>query len=815
MQSTLPQELAPLKRWFLCHPDKTPTLAHGWQDPENLTTYDRLPADWITKGYLPAFVFLEQDGYLFVDFDKTGSLQKGSEAYNFHISCLHNTRTYAEYSISGNGFHLIYKHPRGWAKDRKNKTVLLNLECYSHNRYGIITGNRANNNPIIACEEEVQILEEAAASRESAVTRGAVFATMQATETDNDIALKMWYNDNDGFLHEFQVSYTSGGLTTRGFDTSEFELAFCSRAAQYTADPEQIERLWLSHPVSRRDWMSPRNPNRNKTLQRADYRSRTIQTAMASPKSYAFILQLRASLPPPTFALPPMEPTPEDIADHAPSAGIMQRLTAYYEDTALHCMPQAQLYFALIVMARFVNGTYEVPAPWRFGSDKSPLGLYCILIAPTGSGKSFPLSLLHRLDTELAKLELDLPLATRMKKLELEEQQLPYPFTKVSKLWNLHSRPPSEKGMLRAASAGKGRATYEIGEFANFYRWLTEERRGGVQEAVKAAVLSGYDGIGSHQKTYAKEEDDLESLPETFMNIFGETTAQLYGDLEESDVTSGLLNRFLILDYDGDIPAPNFNTGSTVKLNALVESMQPLLLCATDVALTGSKIAVQIAQSTVELFHKKYKEVVVEANETSGTVKDIATALHLRDFRKAQRLAVMAAVSRNPTQPIVEDKDFLWGLGISHHASERLAQKFKEGKTGTKLRFDRTAALMWLLHNYLSNRSKDKKLRAKQSRRLITHADILTRARRVVAFRSEQYRDTEELLARAIKNLEASGVLTKRLTPTEIQLPRNKKFTLCRNYYQIDAVLLESMVEEPTTKKTMFLKEVPEDAKES
>jgi len=815
MQHGIPQELAQLKRWFLCHPNKTPTLSHGWQNPENLVTYNALSVESIQNGYLPAFVFLEQDGYLFVDFDKTASLQKGSEVYNFHISCLRNTRTYAEYSTSGTGFHLIYKHPRGWAKDRKNKTAALNLECYSHDRYGIITGNRANNNPIVQCEEEVQILEEAAASRENGVVPGAEFTTLQATEADSVIAQKMWQNDNDNMLHDFQELYTTGRIHTEAFDTSEFELAFCSRAAQYTADPEQIERLWLSHPVSRRDWMSPRNPNRHKTLQREDYRQRTIRKALASPKSLAYVTHMKASLPPPAFAPLPVTPEGaqmlnEETSRYEPAVGIMQRLTAYYEDAALHCMPQAQLYFALIVMARFVNGTYEIPAPWRFGSDKSPLGLYCILIAPTGSGKSFPLSLLHRLDAELAKIELDLPLATRMKKLELEEQQLPYPFSKVAKLWNLHARPPSEKGMLRAASAGKGRATYEIGEFSNFYRWLTEERRGGVQEGVKAAILSGYDGIGSHQKTYAKEEDDLDSLPETFMNIFGETTAQLYGDLEESDVTSGLLNRFLILDYDGDIPAPNFNTGSMVKLKALVESMEPLLLCATDVALTGSKIAVQIAESTVALFHEKYKEVVMAAN-SDETASDISTALHLRDFRKAQRLAVMAAVSRNPTQPIVEDTDFLWGLGISSHASEHLADKFKKHETGRALRFDRTAALMWILHNFLDKPTKDPKRRAKQSRKLITLSDIMVGARKLVAFRPEQYRDTAELVEKAVKNLEASGILNKKLVPLELPLPNEKTLRLSR-YYSIDTELLDEMVEKPTTRKTMFLKEMPEES---
>ena len=762
MLQNIPQELKDLRRWFLCNKDKTPTLNTGWQLQANLSTFNNLDQSAIAKGFLPAFVLLKGDGYLFVDFDKTASLTPGSKEHSFHLSCLKNTETYAEYSMSGDGFHLMYHLPGGWAENRKNRTTWLNLECYSQDRYAILTGNRANNNNIVYSLHEIAVLEEAAALRDSGLEGAST--TCLATESDEAIGAKMVAGDNDRLLANFNRQYAAG--LPEDFDSSEFDLAFCNRAATYTGDPEQIERLWLSHPCSLRDWKPDNHPNRHKTTQRPAYRKLTISKALNNPKSFANMQQFKAAL-----QLKPFSPPPEEgrlaidpRIDMPP--GLMSTLYDYYNSAALHTFPEAAIFFVLTYMSRYVNSTYEMPPEWRFGSKYSPLGGFFLLIAGTSRGKSFPMDIIARLDHITDKIELELPEATVRSKLELEEQGLPYAFNKVSKFFRFNGKPPSGAGVRKSLDAGHGRANFNIGEFEGFWDDLTNPRKPS-SEDLKAHILTGFDGTAKHKVNYSDSERDLEEIEEVFMSIYGEATPNIYLKINPSDMRSGLLNRFIIFDYAGSVSPPNFDGGDLALLEVFQEQVVPLLTCVADVALTRHKIAVKMDPAVTALFKRKYTEAIEKMNAESDD--EIRAALEARDFRKAQRLAVYAAVSRDPTEPVVSAQDLEWAMGVTSRATEKISQKFHDGAVGSEALYGRTRFLMNSLRGFLSTRTlKSKREVVKRQKGIVTRKEINRLCKKSPAFNSTAFRDSDEIIDKTLKSLMENGVIVKAIGSTDV-----------------------------------------------
>lgn len=849
----IPRELAELPNWFAVNANKKPTVK--WSQASNRVPLDNLT---LVGKQAPAFAFTAEDPYLFVDFDKTTLLEQDSPLHKFHHSCFLNSTTYTEISSSGKGFHLIYKCEEPWPQDKMNKSVQLQLEVYDRDRYCIFTGNVDNERYTIKdVPEQRELLIQAMPSRAASSTTESV----AMTEEDAVVIRKMMELDNDNLLKNLGQQLRDN---PNAIDTSSQEMALVNRIASITGNAEQIERIWLKHPISSRFWFDPSHTNANKTWARQDYREKTISIAMSSLNSYtnkrkeemrlrkAFGEQLtdssqqplatgnesaktdtgtstvgetppdntnpqvpqesikfedgeitqaqRDALSPedslplatensasPTQPSEPVTPTETEPLPPMQDGGIMEAIVNYYNSSALHAFDEAAYFCATVYMSRYVNGTYVMPHQWRFGSLLSPLGTYSLIIAGTSTGKSFPLDIIRRIDDETSRMEVTLPLATRRGPyLEDDEKDLPYPFSKVKDKFQFRGKPPSGMGIRKALLEEGGRATFNIGEFEMFWKEMNNSTNP-VMEDIKSNLLTGFDGAPHGKVNYSNEERDVKAVKEVFLNLCGEATPTLFPELDVKSVTNGFLNRFSIFIYEGPIPKPNFTGGDASLLNTLKERLVPFLRVVADVAITRKKLAVQMDEDASQYWREAYMDNVRLLNDQGDA---LLGALRARDFRKAQRLAVFRAVSRNPEEPRVILDDIKWAIDFSFGLSGRLADKFAKGEAGTESNFNKEAALVNVLNDYVYKPVKSNTYNKHKMLGIVTFKYIKEQCKALPAFMSDRFQDTNDKLGKAITALLKREVLIASCGPTELP---SGKFVRAR-HYSIDCELLNQEV---------------------
>ena len=111
----------------------------------------------IEKGYGEGLGFFFSSPYFGVDIDdvqKDIKLYKDDDNDNIISEFIHALGSYSEYSLSGNGIHIICKGELPEGGRRK-----ANVEMYQNGRYFIMTGNNASDySEIVDCTESIKYL---------------------------------------------------------------------------------------------------------------------------------------------------------------------------------------------------------------------------------------------------------------------------------------------------------------------------------------------------------------------------------------------------------------------------------------------------------------------------------------------------------------------------------------------------------------------------------------------------------------------------------------------------------------------------------
>jgi len=173
--------------------------------------------------------------------------------------------SYTEVSPSGRGVHVLVRGalPGGRRRHRK-------IEMYDRDRYLCVTGRRVTGTPRTIEERTVALA--ALHSRvfrnvEMSAARLAPRRTMLCSSDVEIIARARRARNGDRFRRLWRGD--AGGYAS----ASEADLALCSMLAWYTDDAEQIARLVSQSGLARDKWG------------RADYRARTIDTALAGSRA--------------------------------------------------------------------------------------------------------------------------------------------------------------------------------------------------------------------------------------------------------------------------------------------------------------------------------------------------------------------------------------------------------------------------------------------------------------------------------------------------------------------------------------------------
>lgn len=236
-------------------------------DPKTWTTYAEI------KKKLDNVGIVLSDGLLLcVDMDKIlkdGKIQH--EKKEMIAEFILSADSYTEVSQSGTGLHFFFELTEKFDLIANKSEP---FEIYVSGRYIAVTGNHYGEPKevrTITPEDMVGLLAIIefpwGKTRAKTITK-----TNQPSTREDEVVIKKMFNSKNG--NDLRKLF-DGDISKYKNDASAADMAFCSYLSFWTGrDQAQIERIWLLSPLGQR----------KKTVERKDYRDRTIATAIANCK---------------------------------------------------------------------------------------------------------------------------------------------------------------------------------------------------------------------------------------------------------------------------------------------------------------------------------------------------------------------------------------------------------------------------------------------------------------------------------------------------------------------------------------------------
>ncbi|MEJ7567779.1 MAG: hypothetical protein WKF41_05895 [Gaiellaceae bacterium] len=202
------------------------------------------------------YVFSADDPYVGVDLDD-GLTEADRAAIMVALD------SYTEMSVSGSGVHVIVRaNLNGYGRNRRGP-----FEVYEHGRYFVVTGNHLRGTPTTIEPRQAkldEVLEHFLPWPPA--EKDLQHRPAQPVDLDDRDLLDRAMRAKNGA--DFNALY-GGRWEDRYPSRSEADLALCNALAFWTGrDPKRINEIFRSSGLYREKW------------ERADYRARTIETAI-------------------------------------------------------------------------------------------------------------------------------------------------------------------------------------------------------------------------------------------------------------------------------------------------------------------------------------------------------------------------------------------------------------------------------------------------------------------------------------------------------------------------------------------------------
>ena len=252
---------------------KVPYQANGKlaasNDPDTWTTYDKAKEFAPQNGGV-GIIFEQSAGIIGIDFDH---VVEDDKITNDKIaSFIKRAKTYAEYSPSGTGVHLLFHTVSKITLVRNKKKIndTQAIEIYTTGRYFTFTGNELpESRPILSIDDDafIQLISELGYPWDADIIPSISEETGTSILSDDEIVQKMFKAKNGKNVQKLW----NGDISAYNSDESSADFSLCLSLAFWTRkDKTVMERLWLQSPLG----------SRTKTKERADYRARTIANAV-------------------------------------------------------------------------------------------------------------------------------------------------------------------------------------------------------------------------------------------------------------------------------------------------------------------------------------------------------------------------------------------------------------------------------------------------------------------------------------------------------------------------------------------------------
>lgn len=623
-------------------------------DPDTWGSFSEAQA---SSHKLVGFVLSPNDPYTIIDLDdpRLNSEKKPETDAELvkartqrHCKILEAFESYAEYSQSGGGIHIIVrgKIPKGCRKDR--------VEVYSEGRYMVCTGTPYNTLPITLQQDLLdKLFAEMATEREEVelVQRDSLIS-------DADVC-RMAYNASNGakFWELWQGNWQGNPLYP---SQSEADFALLSFLTFYTKDNEQVRRIFRTSALGKREKANKNDKYLNFALRkiRANEvpavdlsellkRAASIQNKHSNGNHVATNGTAPAKLPEAPQELPAPKKKIEKGFSYPP--GFVGELARYFFKNAIMPVEEIALVAALGIMSGVIGRSYNI--------SNTGLNQYLVLVAKTGTGKE---GISNAIESIVSQVRSHIPNA--------DQFMGPANFA-------------SGQGLVKTLQKQNCFVSV-LGEFGIRVQEMCDPRANSAMQMLHRVLLdlynkSGYSNV-LRPTVHSDAEKNTQSVHAPCVSIIGETTpSTFYDKLDISHLQSGLIPRLTIIEYKGD--AVNFNKKAGAKApDELIEKFAEIVTVGLTTNQNRTFLPVAIDAESEAILDGFREWCRTQQNEGGEVEQQLWSRAHL----KALRLAALVAVGINHHSTTVTAECARWACAFIHNETGATVHKFKANQFG-------------------------------------------------------------------------------------------------------------------------------------
>jgi hypothetical protein len=576
------------------------------------------------------FVLSEADPFTFIDID--ASDEDGAAARGDALLSAFG-HSYIELSPSGTGHHIIVKASVPGGGVRRG-----NIEMYDRHRYMTVTGDAIEvGRKIVSAQDLVSQLHSQMSGGEKKVKAlvDAESINEPSTIQDNDLWVKCASAKNGAkFTDLFAGSWTEDYSSQ-----SQADFALIDIICYHTKDRSQIKRLFRSSALGQRE-----------KAQRDKYLEDMITKAFSDMNVINFSAlsdQILSDSVSEAVGVPEIEASIESEHVDFPE-GIVGKVAEYILASSHRPVRKIALAGALSFVAAVAGRAYNV-------SDTG-LNLYIMLLAATGRGKE---AVSNGIDILMSEVERTIP--------------------NVSSY--VGPIAASAQGLIRYMSGPKQNSIVQMqGEVGLWLQDLCSPKASEHTKGYHRFLLDAYTKSGEGRTikpiVYADAQKNTQVLKSPALTIFGDSTQSEFSKaLSTSMISSGLLPRFLVIEYNGPRVPTNLKRAH-LPPDDLLEDLCGLISQSETLNAVDKAMSVRADDDASRLLYEFDLYCDDKINKNDEAVAQMWNRAHL----KALKVSALIAVGCNPYDPEIKKSHALYAIDMIKAEVENMTKKFTSGE---------------------------------------------------------------------------------------------------------------------------------------
>lgn len=670
MYHNIPDELKALNQWVvwklvetddgkatkLPYNPRTGNLA-STTNPQTWVSFEEAcGAVW--NGYSGiGFVFTAFDPYCGIDLDATDNEQDMQRQRAIYSAM----ESYSEFSPSGEGLHIIVKAqvPHG----RKRAAI----EVYSNERYFTFTGNVYNHMPIFDRQELVTALWEEMGPQ---ATPNHYQGDAMPRAYDEEV-IESCRRALNGPLFE---TLWAGNWQQDYSSQSEADLALMNIIVFHTKNRMQAMRIFRMSGLGQRD-KAKRDKYLSYTIDKAfDETLPAIDVSGIIDQMNSAIAAARSGQPQPeqvqVVTSPYGEPGHAQPAHGATARHIdgfdldlwrrvkpphlMELICDYVYAVSPRPVYEISLAATIGLMAGITGRAFNV--------EGAGLNQYIMMLAPTGRGKEAMQVGINKIMSRVAEREF--PAA-----------------------WNFigPADMASGSGLLKFLAERETPCFVSLtGEIGLRLQQMSMKGANTADLTLRRVLLDLYNksGAGSviRPTVYSDKKNNIDIIHSPAFTWLGESTpSEFYKGLNEDQIASGLLPRFMVIEYNGDRVPYNERHANAHPSHALVSGVYDLCDLSMKILQANSVVNVSFTHEAREKANMINAYCDFKMNSMpDGPLVQLWNRTHF----KVLKVAALLAVAHNPHAPIIDTQMVDWSNSLVMTDVLTLSGRFERGEVG-------------------------------------------------------------------------------------------------------------------------------------